>query len=185
MTRPQPSKPTVSPANASALLDTQRMLEASSLQLVETLRELDHAHDREAVISTLLDYMRSSHGRACFFLVKGGQLSTYRNQAPGLPGVNRDAVTMKLDEQSTFQDVVRTRLAYNGPVKDERSRAFLVAAVGHQPAQMVVLPVAVRDRVIGVLYGDKPQRKVFNEHAAVVSRAAGQAFERILKARKR
>jgi hypothetical protein len=98
---------------------------------------------------------------------------------------NRDAVSLRLDEHSTFQDVVRTRLAYNGPVKDERSRAFLVAAVGKLPHEIIALPVTVRDRVVGVVYGDSPERHVFNEHAAVIGRAAGQAFERILKAKKR
>jgi hypothetical protein len=46
---------------------------------------------------------------------------------------------------------------------------------------MLAVPVAVRDRVVGVIYADGRYRHSYDEHVTVGGRAAGLALERILK----
>ena len=118
-----------------------------------------------------------SHGRVGFFAVKGGELQplALRPKPPGpLP-------TLLLSRASTFQDVVGTRLPYRGPVVDDATRRLLVAAFASSPDEMLALPVAIKDRVVGIAYGDSRQRHTFDEQLAIAARAAGQALERILK----
>jgi hypothetical protein len=53
---------------------------------------------------------------------------------------------------------------------------------GSEPAEVLILPISVRDRVVAVLYGDGGHGQSFDEHFAIAGRAAGLALERILQA---
>jgi hypothetical protein len=159
-------------------------LEDSSLRLVEILRELDQADDRNAVVDTLIQHLAESHQRVAFFVVKSGELTSWKQRLGQEPIERRDGIKLNLDEPSTFQDIVGTRLPFRGPLTDPVSRAFVAAALGFSASEMLALPVAVRGRVVGILYGDTETRRVFEQHLAVVTRAAGVALERILRARK-
>jgi hypothetical protein len=159
-------------------------LEDSSLRLVEILRELDQADDRNAVVDTLIQHLAESHLRVAFFVVKSGELTTWKQRLGKGPIERRDGIKLNLDEPSTFQDIVGTRLPFRGPLTDPVSRAFVAAALGFSAGEMLSLPVAVRGRVVGILYGDTETKRVFEQHLAVVTRAAGVALERILRARK-
>ncbi|MBL9013960.1 MAG: hypothetical protein JNL83_07280, partial [Myxococcales bacterium] len=66
----------------------------------------------------------------------------------------------------------------------ETSRQFLTAVLGMCPAEILLVPVAVRERVVGVLFGEARTRHTFDDQLAFASRAAGMALERILKARR-
>ncbi len=94
-------------------------------------------------------------------------------------------IAMALSRGSTLQDVVGTRLPYRGPVVDEATRKLLTTAFGSAPEEMLALPVAIRDRVVGIAYGDGRHRHTFDEQLAIAARAAGQALERILRDHKR
>ena len=162
-----------------------RELEDSSLQLVQVLRELDRATARDAVMKMLLAHLAGSHQRVAFFAVTAGRLSPWRLSVSGGPlRKPPEKAGLSLDISSTFQDVVGTRLPFRGPLSDPVTQALVENVFGSDAAEMLCMPVAVRGRVVGVLYGDTPTRHVFEEHLAVVTRAAGVALERILKARK-
>ena len=46
---------------------------------------------------------------------------------------------------------------------------------------MLGLPLTIRERVVGVLYGDNNTRHVFVQNLGVLVRAAGGALERIIR----
>ena len=161
-----------------------RELEESSLRLVEILRDLDQADSRNEVIDTLIEHLAESHERVAFFVVKSGELTTWKQRIGDQPIEKLDGVKLSLDEPSTFQDIVGTRLPFRGPLTDAVSRAFIAAALDHAAGEMLGLPVSVRGRVVAVLYGDMCINRVFEQHLAVVTRAAGVALERILRAKK-
>ena len=84
-----------------------------------------------------------------------------------------------------MQDVVGTRLPYRGPMLDDTSRAFLAAVLaGSAPSEVLLVPVTVRERVVGVLFGEQRMRHTFDDQIALAARAAGIALERILKAKR-
>ena len=163
--------------------ETARELEDSSLRLVEILRELDQVSTRDQVVEILTAHLAESYRRVAFFAVKSGQLSIWKKRSDDDSEGDDDAI-LTLDKPSTFQDIVGTRLPYRGPLADPASHHFIAKTFGNPAKQMLGLPVAVRGRVVGVLYGDGNHRRMFKEHLAVVTRAAGVAFERILKIKK-
>ncbi|WP_428264791.1 hypothetical protein [Haliangium sp.] len=178
------SRPFAEPIPEPMSSEALRALEDSSLRLVEILRKLDQADSRNTVIDTLIDHLAESHQRVAFFAVRSGELATWKQRLDTDPIRKRDGVKLNLDEPSTFQDIVSTRLPFRGPLTDSISRAFVAAALGYSAGQILALPVSVRGRVVGVLYGDTCQGHIFEQHLAVVTRAAGVALERILRARK-
>jgi hypothetical protein len=157
-----------------------RALEQASTKLVELLRDLDRATSRDQVIDTLLGYLALSHERVAFLALKNGALSPF-HQRPAAAG---PAPTLALEQPSTLQDVVGTRLPYRGVLADEASQKFVADTFGSAPGEVLILPIAVRDRVVAVLYGDGRRVVGFDEHFAIAGRAAGLALERILQAKR-
>jgi hypothetical protein len=179
-TPPRPPAPTaVAPAPSSAVL--ARDLEDAATTLLSLLRELEKAQARDEVIELLVGHLATSHARVGFFAVKGGELTPFALR----PTPAEPPVAMALSRGSTLQDVVGTRLPYRGPVVDEATRKLLTTAFGSAPEEMLALPVAIRDRVVGIVYGDGRHRHTFDEQLAIAARAAGQALERILREHKR
>jgi len=172
-------------ATLQAAAEAQRALEVSSQKLIETLRRLDVARTRDEVIDSLLDHLIETFACVSFFVVKSGKLSSFRSKGIGEREINERSAELALDKPSTLQDVVRSRLPFHGPLPDQTSRAFAAALLGEEPEEILAMPCAVRDRVVGVLFGShRRNKRIIQEHVAVVLRAAGQALERILRARK-
>jgi hypothetical protein len=177
---PPPSAPISAHLVAADPIAAARSLEAASTRLVELLRLLDRAHTRDEVISGLLDYLHRSHDRVAFFASKNGALSPFLQR----PASAQKPPSLPLETPSTLQDVVGTRLPYRGTLADDASRHFIAEVFGSEPAEVLILPIAVRDRVVAVLYGDGGHGQSFDEHFAIAGRAAGLALERILQAKR-
>jgi hypothetical protein len=52
------------------------------------------------------------------------------------------------------------------------------------PAEILLVPVTVRERVVGVLFGEQRVLHTFDDQLALAARAAGMALERILKTKR-
>ena len=141
----------------------------------------------DEVVNVMIAHLAENHHRAGFFVTRPGavkgvtELSLFA-MAPR-PAVMPFA-TLRLDRPSTLQDVVGTRLPYRGPMHDDASRTFLISILGACPPEILLVPVAVRERVVGVLFGEHRQRHTFDDQLALAARAAGMALERILKAKR-
>ena len=166
------------PLDAAAL---GRELEAAAGQLVTLLRALDNSNSRDDIIGALVKHLAEGHSRAGFFAVRGGEVTIFTMTG----AANTGGPAMSLEAPSTFQDVVGTRLPYRGPVVDDQTRLYLAGIFGSSPAEFLVIPVAVRDRVVGIAYADGRRKPTFDDHYAIAARAAGVALERILKSSKK
>jgi hypothetical protein len=157
-------------------------LERSSNRLLETLRGLERAPGRDEVVDLLLDHLGSSLRRRAFFAVKGGVLFSFRQQGAAVPGIG--VAEIALDQPSTFGQVAQSRVPYRGGLTPAAAE-FVERALGSRPGhgEVVVVPVAVRGKAVGLLYGDGLTARLFDEHQAVLGKAAGQALERILASR--
>jgi GAF domain-containing protein len=80
--------------------------------------------------------------------------------------------------------VVGTRLPYRGTIPDDPSRQFLATVLIVCPPEILLVPVTVRERVVGVLFAENRTRHTFDDQLAFASRAAGMALERVLKAKR-
>jgi hypothetical protein len=152
--------------------------------LVQALAALEVADDRDTVAMALVQYLRRLCRRTAFFVVRKGQLAGWLGVGIGVrTDVLREA-TLPLDQPSTFRDVIQTRLPYRGPVADHGSRDLLIDALGWAPADMLAVPISVRDKVVGILYGDERIQPLPDEHLTQVARAAETALHRALAARR-
>jgi len=164
-----------------------RALEEATARAIEVIRRLERADTRDEVVNVMIAHLAENHHRAGFFVTRPGVVKGVTEL--GLfamtpkPAVMPFA-TLRLDRPSTLQDVVGTRLPYRGPMHDDASRTFLISILGACPPEILLVPVAVRERVVGVLFGEHRQRHTFDDQLALAARAAGMALERILKAKR-
>lgn len=158
-----------------------RALEAATMRVLELIHTLDHTTTRDQVVAVMIAHLSETHQRAGFFAARSGELSLFAitPRVPTMPWQ-----TLRLDRPSTLQDVVGTRLPYRGPMLDAVSREFLTATLGACPPEILLVPVSVRERVVGVLFGDNRTKHTFDDQLALAARAAGMALERILKAKR-
>ena len=184
---PSPPEASRSSPSITAPSDAVHALEEATSALLALIRELEHATTRDDVVGMMIDHLAATHRRAGFFVIKAGptkgstELSVFAiTPRPATAPI----ATLRLDRPSTLQDVVGTRLPYRGPMHDDDSRTFLASVLGNAPAELLLVPIAVRERVVGVLFGDHRVRHTFDDQLALASRAAGQALERILKAKR-
>ncbi len=175
-----------------------RELEDATARAIDLIRRLDNARDRDEVIGTMVEHLASSHRRAGFFAIRplspsaGTSLTGVARGATELAlftmrptPASIPAATLPLDRPSTMEDIVGTRLPYRGPMHDDASRTFLQQILGTCPPEILLVPVAVRERVVGVLFGEHRVRHTFDDQLALAARAAGMALERILAKTKR
>lgn len=158
-----------------------RMLEQATMRVLELIHTLERAQDRDDVVATMITHLAESHRRTGFFAVRSGEVSLFAI-LPRLAMM--PAATLRLDRVSTLADVVATRLPYRGPMHDQASRTFLQSVLGACPAEILLVPITVRDRVVGILFGEHRLRHTFDDQLALAGRAAGNALERILKAKR-
>ncbi len=158
-----------------------RALEVSTSRSIELIHALERSQSRDEVIALMSTHLAQTHRRAGFFSIKSGELALFSM----LPkGDLHTGTTLRLDRPSTLQDVVGTRLPYRGPMHDDASRNFLTATLGNCPPEILLVPVAVRERVVGVLFGEHRHLHTFDDQLALAARAAGMALERILKTKR-
>ena len=172
--------PEASPGGSGSQTPARALEEATS-RMIELIRALEHAHERNDVVGVMIDHLSETHQRAGFFVIKRDELTVFaiRPRPATMP-----FATLRLDRPSTLTDVVGTRLPYRGPIPDEASRQFLTAALGACPPEILLVPVAVRERVVGVLFGENRARHTFDDQLAFAARAAGMALERVLKSKR-
>lgn len=168
-------------AQSASEAGLSRALEAATMRVLELIHTLDHTTTRDQVVAVMIAHLAETHQRAGFFAARSGELSLFAitPRVPAMP-----TATLRLDRPSTLQDVVGTRLPYRGPMLDDVSRSFLASTLGTCPPEILLVPVAVRERVVGVLFGDNRVKHTFDDQLALAGRAAGMALERILKAKR-
>jgi hypothetical protein len=156
----------------------------SETAMREAVRTLAKASDRDAICAAAVEFLHKLCRRAAFFIVTKGEVAGHTGAGVGIRLAALRGARLSLEPASTFRDIVRTRLPYRGPVTDVPSRDFLIESMGWAPGEMLAVPLAVRERVVGVLYGDERVHPVPDDHLTAVCRAAELALERVLLARK-
>jgi hypothetical protein len=152
--------------------------------LLEATERLFQAHDRDSVAQILVSYLRRLCRRAAFFVVRRGEIQGFFGAGLGVKILPLRDASLSLERPSTFRDIVRTRLPYRGPITDVGSRDFLIEALGWAPIDMFAIPVSVRERVVGILYGDDRLHSLPDAHLTHIARCADGALERAVVTKK-
>jgi hypothetical protein len=95
------------------------------------------------------------------------------------------ALSIPLDAPSLLHDVISSRTAYRGPLYSGKINNLVAAALADVPGEIVLIPVRVRERIIGVIYADGPKVSVPDGVLDRLAMEAGNAYERILREAKK
>jgi hypothetical protein len=152
--RPPPQPPTPPPAPAAAVTAPEPE-QARPLTEGALIAAIDQAGDRDQIIGLALEYLGRFAGRAVFFVVKSSEIRGF-----DIVGslTSRDAIRsfwIPTAAPSTLRAVVASAQIHHGPLSDSPADSVLGAALGGKPGVALIMPVTIRERVVGLLYADR------------------------------
>jgi len=152
--------------------------------LANAIRELREASTPDAIADAVLRYFGSFCGRMAYFTIRGGVLRCEKvlgNPAPS----GGEALALSLEEPSVVRDAIATRFPYRGPLGASGVAAKLRSVFVPEGAdEVILLPMAVRHRVVSLAYGDHITEEPSEAGMTRVSLETGLAYERLIAARK-
>jgi hypothetical protein len=157
----------------------------ASEALTQAIRALREVATPEAVGGALLGYFSSFCGRAAFFTVRKGRLKLGEARGPDVTAAAPD-FDVNVDDPSAFREVIASRFPYRGPLGDSPPAAKLRECFLPPGTEDVVLvPVAVRHRVVSLAYGDRLTGEPSEAGMTRVALEAGSAYERLIASKKK
>jgi Type II secretion system (T2SS), protein E, N-terminal domain len=149
------------------------------------LAELRAAQHRDEIAHAVLDYMARLLRRACFFVIKKSILTGYDARGADLDQASVRRLVINVAAPSLFRDVIASRLPYRGPLPETPANRAFAYAIGGIPGDVLLMPIAVRDRVIAVLFADGAAQPLPDAALHATIREAGLAYERLILEAKR
>ncbi len=121
----------------------------------EVIAKINAAENRDEIIDCTLEYLHGFCERAMFFVVRNKEI---RGFAVAGELTNNQAIQsfwLPLTSPSILRRVVEDRRIHLGPLGRESGDKVLAAAFGGQSTRVLVLPIEIRERVVGLVYSDK------------------------------
>ena len=131
--------------------------EDTAEQIQKVKEQFASVRDKEEVIGILLNMTKTVASRAAVFLVKGNAVSGWKAR-----GVDVDQFNGSAEGQSVFSEVLSRKTYYRGPLLKIPGNALLIERLGGTPQDCCMMPVTIRDKVIGLLYVDNGNRSVLD-----------------------
>jgi len=125
----------------------------------EAAAAIDVATTRDEVVSAVLTLGRCYFKRVVFFIVREPWIIGWDGAGEGMDRTRAAALRIPLDLPSVFQGVTRDRTVFVGRLgAEETNRQFLEAIGKKAGTTAAVLPVALRGRVVNLIWGDSGAR---------------------------
>jgi hypothetical protein len=144
------------------------------------LLQLRAARARDEIATAVLDYVGQLMSRCIFFVMKKSQLSGYDARGQGINLSKVKQLVINVGAPSLFNDVVNSRLPYRGPLPETPANRAFAQSIGGAPAEVLLMPMAVRDRIIALLYADGMAGPLPEAALHATMREAGLAYERLI-----
>ena len=127
--------------------------------LLEAARRMAGAASVDEVISAVLAYSAGRLPRAIFFVMRGGKAQGLAGQGDGVVQERVKALSLAAGPASVLSLVPRGASHYLGPAPAGAAASELYRPLGLMtPRSVMLVPVIVKDRVTGYLYGDSGER---------------------------
>lgn len=116
---------------------------------------IDAASTRDEVVEGLLALCQRFFRRVLFFIVREPWVLGWSAAGEGLDRELAETLKIPLDQPSMFQTVTRAKTVFIGRLGLQEENQRFLKAVGKRPTTNAALfPVAVRGRVVNLVYGD-------------------------------
>jgi hypothetical protein len=180
-----PSTPAPAPADSAPVLAPP--LDAA-VSLEDAVHRLSVSEHRDQIADILIDFMLPRFGCGIIFLLRGTDAQVWRGYAPGIDARAVETIAFPLSVPSVFRLAKDRAAPFRGPPPPEG--AHLHAQIWkylqcQAPAELVVIPVAIADRVIILVYahgadgGRLPENYV--QELQAMCTAAGSSFVRLIQ----
>jgi hypothetical protein len=150
-------------------------------------RELAYAEDRETIADILMHYLGEEFERGALFIVRGDAVSGWRAVRRGRNVSAFENFCVPLTRPSVLKTVIEGRSYYLGPIADTPLDGRLLAALGgEKPEAVLLVPLLVAGRVVNILLmegGSIELGERFAEVHRLLSKAA-LAFEILISREK-
>jgi len=131
--------------------------EDTAKQVLKVKEQFAAVRDKEEVIGILMNETKPVAARAAVFLVKGNSVSGWKSR-----GVDIDKFDMSAEGQSVFSEVLARKTYYRGPLLKIPGNLMLIERLNGTPQDCCMMPVTIRDKIIGLLYVDNGNTSVLD-----------------------
>jgi hypothetical protein len=151
------------------------------------LQAIEDASTRDEVVDALLGLCLHYFRRVAFFIVRQPWVQGWSGAGEGMDHALAETLRIPLDQPSVFQSVARDRTVFIGRLgPEEENQRFLKRIAKRPQTNAAVFPVAVRGRVVNLVYGDNGAagnvRADVGELLVIVQQVA-RAYLRIIRRR--
>jgi hypothetical protein len=144
------------------------------------LARLRAAHHRDEIAAAVLDYVALLMRRGAFFVMKKSILIGHDARGIDIEGSTVRKLVINVEAPSLFRDVIASRLPYRGPLPETPANRAFAHAIGGVSSEVLVMPIAVRDRIIALLFADGAAQPLPDAALHATVREAGLAYERLI-----
>jgi hypothetical protein len=155
-------------------------VEESSVQKVK--QAFSEVKDTEEIAGILLNEIFKLTKRVALFTLKGDKITGWKSR-----GLDTEQFARPAAESPVFAEVIRSRANYRGPVMKIQGNEALISLLSGTPQDALVLPIALREKVIALLYVDNGNNTVLDAsvgYLCQLSQMATLAFELVILKRK-
>ena len=153
-------------------------VEDSTQAVVNTLRAIDRAKTRDAVIESTLRYLAKKFKSAAFLAAQKKHIKAWMLVTEGHS--TRPNIQIPIKEDSLFGDVISTQLPYSGKIYDDDSLSFLMKVIGPSKNHFLLIPVTTNGKAIGILVAYHAMVEPSSEQLAVVLKATTGALKNLI-----
>jgi HEAT repeat protein len=169
---PAPAEPAREEAPAEPSFDPPAKPFAYPLDHAQA--DLDRAGSRDEVLWAALTYCWQHFDVAAVFAIAGARVKGWRALGGDTAGVKD--FSEPLDGPSVFKTVAATKSQFLGPVPPSEVNDRLNAALGgREPANVLLLPIIVKHRVVAVVYADNGAEVVESHRVPDLTAFTGSA----------
>ncbi len=155
-----------------------------SLALDPTLVALVTADSRDAVMDTLIAYLRHRFACGLVFVIKDGMALGVDGFATSAIADAVEALVVPLNQPSVLRAAYDKAASFIGaPPTASVIQDRMFKVLGSTPDRVVVVPIKIKERVVNLIYGHDARRCTLEEAAVelgTVADAAEEAFVRII-----
>jgi hypothetical protein len=150
---------------------------------IEALQSATH---RDQIAAALLAYASGIARRSALLVSRKGALAGFDGCGDGVHLAALRELRIPLERPSLFRDVVQSRLAYRGALRDPvLERALGSVFDAPQLEDVLLLPISVGGRAVCVLYAEAPTLPVPEEALHRLADEAGHGYERLIRSARR
>jgi MshEN domain len=142
------------------------------------LQELRTIMRRDGIGTVVLDYVAKLSRRVIMFVIQKELLIGRDARGEDLGMLSE--LGIDIAAPSIFRDVISSRLPYRGPLPDTPVNRAFAQALGGVGAEVLLMPITVRERIIAVLFADQPTQPLPDAALHATTREAGLAYERLI-----